>query len=235
MTPRTILLIRAEEPAWDALRAVLSTLPAVEIVGEATTEGQARCLVGARQPDVILAAAHLAGTSTLPLLRDLHCHCAPLSRIIVFAACCPDPNDLLALAELNARGCLLWDDLSAATLRIALLAIIAGDLVVSSSAAVTTFLAAQHRSLRPNGPWVHVTAREQALLEHLADGMTYEQVAHLEELSLRTVEHAIATLKDKLDAQSQFALGLQAGRLGLLCKERSTQVRHPIDANLPPG
>lgn len=54
------------------------------------------------------------------------------------------------------------------------------------------------------------------MLCRLADGLTREQIAAGEGLSLRTVKRIVARLEEKLDAANPFVLGMKAAQLGMI-------------------
>lgn len=58
--------------------------------------------------------------------------------------------------------------------------------------------------------------REQAVLQRLAEGLTQEQIAKVEDLRVRTVGRIVASLHEKLDTPSLVALGVRAAQLGLV-------------------
>jgi len=66
----------------------------------------------------------------------------------------------------------------------------------------------------------HFTEREQLVLHRLAEGLTQEQIHKVDGLSMRTVGRIVASLEAKLDAKSQFVLGIRAAKLGLISHTR---------------
>ncbi|MGH2531947.1 MAG: LuxR C-terminal-related transcriptional regulator [Thermomicrobiales bacterium] len=215
MQRRTVLLIRSPEIGWTDLRTVVETEVEIVVVGEATTAREAIELAAMRQPDLIIAAAALEGTSTLPLLVDLHRRVCPTSKIVVLAAHL-DANDFPELAEAIFDGYLLWSDLSREALWRCLGVVLADDVVVGSRTVAQTFIEMQCRPKEPIPVSVHLTTRERAILRHLAEGRTRQEIAATEGLSPRTVERTVSDLETKLDAPTAFVLGMQAAQFGLV-------------------
>jgi DNA-binding NarL/FixJ family response regulator len=87
---------------------------------------------------------------------------------------------------------------------------------ISSTRARTAFLRALRERLRPFHNDIALTERERRILSDLLCGMTREQIAQAEGISLPTVKRTISKLQDKLDAPSQSVLGARAARLGLI-------------------
>ncbi len=214
MGQHTALLINSGKCGWTDLRLALEAMPEVCVVGEATSVDQARQLASSYTPDIIICSARVDGASVLPLLRDLRESVCTTSRIIALAAHL-DRAELTAFSALGAAGYLLWGELSIEGLRRCLAAVVGGDVVVISRGAATGLAVAQTTPTDPRQA-VALNEREQAVLQRLAQGLTYRQVARVEPLSQRTVERIVATLEAKLDAPCQFILGMKAAESGLL-------------------
>jgi DNA-binding NarL/FixJ family response regulator len=199
---------------WAELHAALRTLEDVEVVGEATTGRQAIDLASRLRPDVILCAARVDGVSARPLLLVLQRRVSPASKIIIFAGRL-DLELFAAVDDLQLAGYLLWSDLSAAAIPHVLAAVMASDVVVGTSTVARAFIDSQCRPKlsRPGAP--RLTVREQAMLRRQAEGLTYDEIATAEQLSERTVARIVADLREKLEAPTNFVLGMKAVELGL--------------------
>ncbi len=66
-----------------------------------------------------------------------------------------------------------------------------------------------------------LTERERVVLQRLAEGLTQDQIAKVEDIPVRTVSRIVASLHRKLDAPSLVALGVRASCLGLVALPRS--------------
>jgi len=211
---RTVLLLGADVVGWDELRRILAAMPEVRVVGDTADPATARHLAATHTPDVIIAAAASTGPPVAPLLVELHrAHC-PASKIVIVAHRYT-PGQVRAPLESGIVGYLLWADLSGAVLRHALASLIVGDVVVGSRGMVTAFVA----GLRGEGAArlaAGITARERAILGHLAAGRSYAAIAAAEGIGARTVERLVAELEQKLDAPTPFVLALRAAQLGLI-------------------
>jgi len=214
MRRQRILLVSSQEFGWGDLRMALGALEEACVVGDATCLGKAMELVTACRPEVIIAAARLDGVPTMPLLTELHSRLLPASKIIVIASR-PDPVEFAALDGRHIAAYLIWSDLCRETLLHCLGAVIRSDIVVRSRTVATMGCDSHQHKGCPHTDSVQLTERERAVLRRLAEGLTQEQIARLEHLSLRTVERVVATLAAKLDAPSQFVLGLKAARFCL--------------------
>ncbi len=214
MRQHKVLLISSHDFGWGELRRALQAMEGVSLVGEATTMCLALHLATTRRPDVVIAAATLEGRSVQPLLMDLRRTLCPALKVILFASHL-EPAEAMALGRLQPDGYLLWSDLSPDTLPHYLTLAIGGDIVLRSRT-VATFLATQCEAPQRGRGAAQLTAREQAVLQRLAAGLTHKQIARVESLSLRTVERTVTALEAKVDAPNHFVLGLKAAQLGLL-------------------
>lgn len=235
MVGYNVLLIESDDVGWAELRAVLDKMEQVRIIGEVASMASVTQLVQAPHvlPDVIMSAATLQGTSMLPLLASLRSEFWPDSKVIVFAARYSH-EDLLALPDLEPSGYLLWSDLSRQTLEHLLGAIFIRDIVVASSAVATAFVAAQRVQVPDGRQAARLSARQCAIVRRLSEGLTHDQIAEAEGMSLRTVQRIIASLEVELEAPSLFVLGQKVARLGLLdpknewqaCASERAEARH---------
>jgi DNA-binding NarL/FixJ family response regulator len=213
MQRRTVLLITSPEMGWAELHAALRTLEDVQVVGEVTTAHQAIELASRLRPDVILSAARVDGVSARPLLLDLQRRGEPASKIIVFAGRL-DPDLFAAVDNLRLSGYLLWSDLSAEALPHVLAAVMAGDVVVGTPTVARAFIDTLCRPTRARPGAPRLSVHEQAVLRRLAEGLTYDEIATAEQLSERTVARIVADLREKLEAPTNFMLGMKAVELG---------------------
>ncbi|HZQ34614.1 MAG TPA: LuxR C-terminal-related transcriptional regulator [Dehalococcoidia bacterium] len=214
--PRTVFLIGGRGVAWAILRAALASLPGATVTGEAHTLTEALATIPTSAPDVVISSSMLADGSTLPVLAALHARC-PATTLVVYDATLDAPT-LRACAHAGVTGYLGWQ-LDYATFQQSLAALLTGPVVVGSLALTELLLAAPAAAATPPP----LGARERLVLTRLAAGLTRAQIAHLDRLSLRTVERATAELMAKLDAPSPFVLGMKAAQLGLVPVQEGAQ------------
>ncbi len=212
---RTVLLLGADVVGWGELRQILADLPGVRVGGDTADLHEARRLAAAHAPDVIIAAATDTATPLLPQLAALRRACCPAAKIAVVAHRYT-PGQVRAPLEAGIVGYLLWADLSGAVLRHALALLLVGDVVVGSRGVVTAFVAGLRGDAAARQAAAGISARERAILGHLAARRSYAAIAAAEGLGARTVERLVAGLEAKLDAPTHFVLALRAARLGLI-------------------
>ena len=125
---------------------------------------------------------------------------------------------LAACAKVGISGYLLWNDLSCEIVYHCLTIVLKRDLSIISQSVLAEFVGMHSvPAAQQDVPvLVPLSAREQAVLERLAEGLSYEQIAQIEPISLRTVERIVANLERKFDAPNHFVLAKKASQLGLI-------------------
>lgn len=207
----SVFIVRSDEVGWIALQAALPTVADVSLAGEATSipEAERSLALLPYEPNLILSAAHLGDASVVPLLQHLRCGACPTSRFVIFASSF-QADELLAFSEVGKVSCLLWSDLCCLTLPHCLATLIAANVIISSQAVVSCFIEALQNPLRALESNVRLTEREEKILTRLGEGLTCDQIAQAEGLSLRTINRIVSILEEKLDAPSLFVLGSRA-------------------------
>src|SRR5689334_5480941 len=89
----------------EGLRLLMSSLPDIEVVGEATTGNEALRIVKALQPDVISLDLQIPRISGPELILQIHAE-SPNTRVLIFTAFADDDYALPAL-QAGAVGYLL--------------------------------------------------------------------------------------------------------------------------------
>jgi two-component system nitrate/nitrite response regulator NarL len=218
LDPRTyrVFLVGADTLAWDGLRTIVARMPEVQLVGETFDPRGAAEAAAEAAPDTVLLGSPLQGRSSSGLARLLHERC-PGARIVVLADDL-ELDDLPTYAAARISGYLVVSALNAAALQLGLRAVLQAKLVVLVDAVAAAIGEALSTGTLPAAryPAIVLKDREQAVLRGLAAGLTREEIAAAEHLSVRTVERIVATLAVQFDAPSAFVLGMKAARLRLV-------------------
>ncbi len=179
---------------------------AAEVVGEAGDVDEAVAVIGATAPDVVLLDVHLPGGGGAEVLRRLGdgrdaVRCLALS---VSDA----PADVIELIQHGARGyvtkTIAPGELAAAIVRVA-----DGDAVFSPRLAgfvLDAFAGAPAAPVPEDPALASLTPREREILEHIARGYLYKEVAAMLGLSVRTVESHVAAVLRKLQLANRHQL-----------------------------
>jgi len=177
----------------------------VDVVGEASTVGQAVTAIGATLPDVVLLDVHMpdgGGRAVMEAVRRTHPQVKFLALSVSDSA-----EDVIGLIRAGARGYVTKtispDDLAAAIRRVA-----DGDAVFSPRLAgfVLDAFAA-----RPDAPVAdpeldQLTNREREVLRLLARGYAYKEIAKELYISIKTVETHVSNVLRKLQMSNRYEL-----------------------------
>ncbi len=149
------------------------------------------------KPDAVLIPSDVAGMSVVELahaLRQLHSGC----KVGVFSQAV-DHDLELTLGREEVDSYLLWNQVDAELLDLCFHAYRKNLRVICVEAADELFAGPeQRRRLRDAG--LRFDARERAVLNGVARGLTVKQIAHREGLAQRTVERIRTYLKHELGA-----------------------------------
>ena len=179
----------------DGLRARLSVVPDLQVVGEAADGAQALQLAGEVAPALMLVDVGMRGMTGIELaaaLRERH----PAIRVLMLSMY--DTREyVLSAIRAGARGYVLKESPTEDILA-AIRVVCAGG----------NYFSAQISSLvlRQDAEVPQLTAREHEVLLLLAHGESNKAVARKLDISVRTVEAHRLSLRRKLGADSASAL-----------------------------
>jgi DNA-binding NarL/FixJ family response regulator len=207
------VLIAPNDLNWAAVRQLLQSMQQVEIIADLTSQAEAMECDGVRSPEAIVGSPAIAGDPTLELMQNLQSRWdgAKVILLVDRHAC----DRLEGFAEIPDSSCLCWNDLTPDALQHCLLAALAAPLRMVS-ASVASSVAATADAAPKDAHAETVSARAAAILRGLGEGLTEQQVAAREGISVRTVQRVIAELQWQFNSPSLFALGRSVEQLGLL-------------------
>lgn len=178
----------------------------VEVVGEAGDVDEAVVQVLAHRPDVVLLDVHLPGGGGVEVLRRLADR-APDARCLALSVS-DDPQDVIAIIRAGARG-YVTKTISAGELADAIRRVQEGDAVFSPRLAgfVLDAFAGGGRGAPVDDPDLDgLTAREREVLQHIARGYLYKEIAARLGISVKTVEAHVSAVLRKLQLSSRHEL-----------------------------
>jgi DNA-binding NarL/FixJ family response regulator len=186
----------------------------VEVVGTASDVEAAIEMVREREPDVVLIDVHMPGGGGARVIRDvLATH--PAVKFLALSVS-DSPDDVIATIRAGARGYVTKtispQDLSDAIGRVA-----AGDAVFSPRLAgfvLDAFATAPPPTSDPELDLL--TPREREVMQHLARGYTYKEIARRLNISVKTVETHTSAVLRKLQLSSRHELARWATERRLL-------------------
>ncbi|MFZ2989305.1 response regulator [Ideonella sp.] len=193
--PIRLMLVDDHAMVRDGLKAVMSMVDDIEVVGEAGNGAEALVRVEQCQPDVVLMDIGMKGESGIEVaarLIDLE----PERAVLMLSM-----HDGLEYAQralrAGARGYVLKDSASSEILQ-AIRTVHAGGTFLSPAIAQRLF---REPTARPV-----LSDREQQILNFLSQGHASKQIASALDLSVRTVESHRQSIRRKLNLAGQAEL-----------------------------
>ena len=192
-TSQTIRVVIVDDHSLvrDGLRARLSVVPGLQVVGEAASGEQALALAAADPPDLMLVDVGMRGMNGIELateLRERH----PQIRVLMLSMY-DNREYVLSAIRAGARGYVLKESPTEEIIA-AISAVWAGGNYYSAQ--VSSLVAQSGRMASP------LTAREHEVLLLLAHGRSNKLVARHLDISVRTVETHRLSLRRKLGVDS---------------------------------
>jgi DNA-binding NarL/FixJ family response regulator len=201
------VLIRA------GLRALLHSLPNIEVIGEASDGYEAVDVIARNQPDVVIMDIGMPGLNGVDSTRRIVKH-SPGTRVIILSMHANEEYVGRAL-EAGAMGYLL-KGAEPAELELVLKAVMRGETYLSPSIAkplVQDYLF--HRKEKTH-PLPDLTARQREVLQLIAEGCSTKEIANKLKLSVKTVDTHRSELMHRLDIHDVAGLVRYAIRIGLV-------------------
>lgn len=208
--PIRVLIVDDHQIVAGSLSLAIDAESDLTCVGAATTLAQARELVPATRPDVLLLDHRLPdgdGVAALPELLDLR----PTMRVVVVTASAAD-HVLVQAIEGGAAG-FVSKTRGLPELTSAVRAAALGESVISPEL-LARLLPRMRRGGEAIGP--DLTEREREVLVLVADGLSNRAIADQLVVSVHTVRNHVANLSAKLGAHSKLEALSIAIRQGLL-------------------
>jgi DNA-binding NarL/FixJ family response regulator len=199
------------------LRALLSAVPGMEVVGEAQDAESAMAMVEQLQPDVVIMDLQLPTISGIEATRRIQ-ETSPHIGILVVTMF-EDDYTVFAAMRAGARGYVLKDANEDDILR-AIQAIARGEAIFSPAIArrvMDYFAAGPSSEIRavPKRSFPELTERERELLNLIARGASNTQIAETLVLSPKTVRNHISSIFSKLQVAGRAEAIIKALEAGL--------------------
>jgi DNA-binding NarL/FixJ family response regulator len=179
----------------EGLKAMLMAAPQIEVVGEAGHATEALAVVNQTQPHLVMLDVGMKDVNGIELasqLLALH-----PSLLVLMLSMYDNPATVNRAMQAGARGYVLKDAPSSDILS-AIATLVAGGTFLSQDIS--------GRLLRSQTPRPLLSARESAILNHLAKGHSSKQMAQELGVSARTVETHRQNIRRKLNLEGQAEL-----------------------------
>ena len=195
------------------LRAMLSSLPEYEVVGEATTGEEAVALTAELQPDVILMDVQMPGKGGIEATRRI-LETSPDVGVIVVTMF-EDDDSVFAAMRAGARGYVLKGADKEEVFTV-VRAVARGEAHFGPEIAkrLMSFFSAP-RPGAPSEAFPELTAREREVLDLIAGGRSNAEITHQLFLSPKTVRNHISNIFTKLRVADRAQAIVRAREAGL--------------------
>jgi len=207
------VLVVDDHPLYrDGLRALLTSLPGIDLVGEAEDGDAAVRLAATLTPDVVLMDLGMPGRSGIDATRAITAH-QPGVGVLVLTMF-EDDDSVFSAMRAGARGYLL-KDVDRDGLARAIESIGTGGAIFGAGVArrVQTFFAAS-ANLRID-PFPDLTPREREVLDRIARGESNSIIAARLSISGKTVRNHVSTILGKLMVVDRSQAIVRAREAGL--------------------
>lgn len=195
----------------EGLRRSLEELGFV-VVAEARNGAEAIDLVLSTKPDIVVMDVTMPELDGVEATRQIKAQ-SPDVRIVVLTMHA-DQDILTEAIRAGANGYLV-KDCSTDEIAMAIDAVAAGETALSPGLAAS-MLADVRRQDGSNQQERVITAREEEVLQLIADGCSTPEVAEQLFISQKTVKNHLASIYQKLDARDRTQAVLQAVRMGIV-------------------
>ena len=197
----------------EGMRALLASIPDIEVVGEATSGEEVVALAASLQTDVILMDLQIAGMYGIEATRNI-LDASPHIGILVLTMF-DDDDSVFAAMRSGARGYILKGADQGEMLR-AGRAVAGGDALFGPAIAkrLLNFFAGT-TSLAPPRVFPELTDREREVLDLIAEGHSNPEIAGRLTLSPKTVRNHISNIFSKLQVADRAQAIIRAREAGL--------------------
>jgi DNA-binding NarL/FixJ family response regulator len=213
MQPIRVLLADDHALVRAGFRALLQSIPDMQVVAEASDGYEALRLVAEHQPSVVLMDIAMPGLNGLEaaarLAREF-----PHVRVIILSMHLSEEYVLQAL-HAGAAGYLL-KDADAAELELALRAIVRGEVYLSPAVSKQVVADYIRRTGGESTSLEGLTPRQREVLQLIAEGHTTKEIAQRLDVSVKTVDTHRTQLMERLDIHDVAGLVRYAIRMGLV-------------------
>ncbi len=207
-----ILIVDDHAPFREGLRALLSSVPDMSVVGEAESGEAAIHSAAKLQPDVILMDIQMPNMNGIEATRQIY-QSSPHIGVIVLTMF-EDDDSVFAAMRAGARGYLLKGADQAEILR-AIHSVKSGEAMFGP--AIARRLISFFNQVQPQAqnPFPQLTDREREILDMIARGMNNAEIASAFTLSPKTVRNHVSNIFNKLQVADRAQAIIRARDAGL--------------------
>ena len=211
MSEPRVLIVDDHQLFRAGVRAELE--PLLEIAGEASGVEEAVTEIEQHAPDVVLLDVHMPNGGGIEVIRRTAAGSASPPCFLALSVS-DAAEDVIAVIRAGARG-YVTKNISGEELAEAVRRVHDGDAVFSPRLAGFVLDAFAGPAPQPQSELDALTAREREVLQHIARGYMYKEIALRLEISPKTVEAHVSSVLRKLQLSSRHELTRWAAERGL--------------------
>ena len=213
MSPNPIRVLVVDDHALvrEGVRALITSLPEMEFVGEAADGRQAIERARETRPDVVLMDLHMPVLDGISATRAILSENSAVSVLVV--SMLDDDASVFAALRAGARGYVL-KGAETDELRRAIVSVASGDVIFGPGVA-TRVLDLFAKPMPVTAPFPDLTEREREILDHVARGEPNAVIARALYISPRTVANNVSNILTKLHATDRTDIAIRARDAGL--------------------
>jgi DNA-binding NarL/FixJ family response regulator len=208
-SPR-VLIVDDHRLFRSGVRAELE--PLLEIAGEAGAVGEAVEAIAVHDPEVVLLDVHMPEGGGVEVIRRAAER--GLRPCFLALSVSDAPDDVIAVIRAGARG-YVTKNIAPEELADAVRRVHDGDAVFSPRLAGFVLDAFAGPAPQPETELDALTPREREVIQHIARGYMYKEIALRLEISPKTVEAHVSSVLRKLQLSSRHELSRWAADRGL--------------------
>ncbi len=211
----SIRLLIADDHTFyrEGIRAILNTVPGIEVIGEAASGEEVVAWAQEHQADVILMDIKMPGLNGIEATRQI-LRVDPQVKILIVTMFEED-EPVFAAMRAGARGYLLKDADQDELIR-AIQAVYRGEAIFSPAIAqrmIQYFALLSHHNSAVAFP--DLTEREREILQLMAQNRSNSAIATTLSLSLKTVQNNVSSILSKLQVADRAEAIARARNAGL--------------------
>jgi DNA-binding NarL/FixJ family response regulator len=208
------VLIADDHPLFrNGMRALLASVPDIEVVGEAATGDEVISRAAELQPDLILMDLQMPGTGGVEATRFI-LQTSPHVRILIITMF-EDEDSVFAALRAGAHGYVLKGANPDEMLR-AIRAVGSGEAIFSPAIAqrLLDYFAASRSGIPPPA-FPELTDREREILLLITRGRSNPEIARQLDVALKTVRNHVSNIFSKLQVTDRTEAIMRARSAGL--------------------